>query len=160
MTTKKSTKKPSKKAAPKAESKPVKVIKKAAKKVKEKVAKVLSAANGENRVNVSVSAPPKAVIEDKDHSISVEQAEKIADTWTSHDDWRAEQPNPPSIAEEAWHNVKDASDPELKDCVASHQEKFSAHAEAILKGSSPQAGDTIYARFEQEVARLNKEQGP
>lgn len=63
---------------------------------------------------------------------------------------------PEKVIWAAWHETKDAGDPEFDQCVPTHREKFYSHAQAVLSGGSPMVGDTQIARFEQAVSRLNK----
>lgn len=66
------------------------------------------------------------------------------------------QPKPSvlDVARKAWAAVKGATDPEFDACVPTHRDKFLSHCESVLKGNSPQAGETHLARFEQKCAEL------
>lgn len=98
------------------------------------------------------------LIEESPAQISPEQADKLCETWTSHEDWRPDIPLTASeIVEQAWENVKDEGDPEFKNCVPSWQEKLQSHAQSALKSGTSGHEGTQLTRFELEVIRLNKE---
>jgi hypothetical protein len=160
--TKKATKKPVKTAKKLAESKSTKKpVRRAAKPAEPESVKVLTVANGESKVAVNTTTSDKLTFDsliDKDHSITPEQAEKIAENRVTHEDERPPNSNLtiPELAARAWDEVRD-TDPPLSACVQSHVEKYLSHAQVILKGSSPLGGSTRLALFEQAVARLMRE---
>jgi hypothetical protein len=109
------------------------------------------------KVETPSEVVPKAVVEDTAHSISVAEAEKIAESRVTHDDERPPTTlDVPELFSRAWDAVKGASDPLLSECAPSHVDKFYSHGQRILAGNSPQEGDTQLARFEQKVFELKK----
>jgi hypothetical protein len=162
-------KKPSKTAKKLAESKPVKKpVRRPVKPAEPEPVKLLAVENSQSNVTVNTTKPDAieldkakaaGLVVEAPNSITPEQAEKISESRVTHEDERPpnSEPELQTIAEQAWHNVKGEGDPELKNCVFTHQEKFQHHANGILKNGSPMSGDTLLARFEREVARLNKE---
>lgn len=56
-----------------------------------------------------------------------------------------------NLAAAAWHEVKDANDPEFNECQVTHREKLGAAAKAVV--DSGQAFD----KFDRIVLRLHKE---
>jgi hypothetical protein len=153
------TKSAKKAAAKKSATKSVKAVKQPIKKTVGQPTKVLSVDNGKQNVTLSTTKLTFDSLIDKEHSISPVEAEKIAEDRVTHEDERP--PNAeltiPEIISRAWDEVKGADDPPLSGCVPSHIDKVYTHAQGIIKGNSPQVGDTMLARLEQAVSRLMKE---
>ncbi len=59
---------------------------------------------------------------------------------------------------EAWHKVKGHDDAEFAKCLAEFRQNLVNHAEEVHRSGIVQEGDTVIARFEQEVARIFIEQ--
>ncbi len=63
-----------------------------------------------------------------------------------------------TAAVEAWHKVKGKDDAEFAACVGEFRQSLINHAEEVHRSGIVQEGDTVMARFEQEVARSFSEQ--
>lgn len=61
-------------------------------------------------------------------------------------------------AVQAWDAVRGVDDAPFASCVMNHQMKLVSHAESIYQGGPPMLGDTMFAKFEREVARIKSEQ--
>jgi hypothetical protein len=55
---------------------------------------------------------------------------------------------------EAWHKVKGHDDAEFAKCTREHRQDLINHAEEIHRTGVVMEGDTVMARFEQEVAKI------
>lgn len=162
MSEKKSTKKaPKKSAVKKAVSEVKKTVKKAAKKVVKAVTPDVKTTNGVS-VTHTVAKTPKEIM-DKLHKTPspflphAVHAEAIQAIENENNEVAVEPKHDGSavaVARLAWHEVKDAGDPEFDQCVSTHRDKLMDHADGILKGGSPMIGETMLARFEQAVSRL------
>ncbi len=59
---------------------------------------------------------------------------------------------------EAWHKVKGDDDAEFAKCIGEFRQNLVNHAEELHRSGIVAEGDTVMARFEQEVARIFIEQ--
>lgn len=58
---------------------------------------------------------------------------------------------------EAWHKVKGKDDAEFANCLAAFRQDLINHAEELHRSGIVAEGDTVMAKFEQEVAKILKE---
>lgn len=93
------------------------------------------------------------VVESPDQ-LSPQQAEKLFDTWTSHDDWATAPKSVPEIIERAWNDVR-GNDPLFVECVPTFRSQLLNAAATILGGSQPSSlTDSPIGRFESRVFEL------